>query len=86
MPIYVYRCDDCLGEWKESHAMSEEIEECNWCHSSNIKRVPSLFSNFLRENSWISSKNKKTGDLTKEFIESSKKDLKEQKRELDENR
>ena len=84
MPIYLYHCDECLGEWKETHSMTEEIEECKWCHSRNIKRVPSLFSNFIKENSW--TKNKKTGDLTKEFIENSKKDLKDQKRELDKNR
>ena len=77
MPIYVYQCGDCLGEWKENHLMSESIEECPWCSSKNIGRKPSDFSY---------GANKKTGDLTKEFIESSKEDLKNQRKELDNSR
>ena len=44
LPIYVYQCGDCLGEWKENHLMSETIEECTWCGSKNIGRKPSNFS------------------------------------------
>jgi|TARA_R110000824_G_scaffold36799_1_gene113886 hypothetical protein len=73
---------DCLGEWKENHLMSETAEACFWCHSENIHRKPSNFS----YGSIKQEKNKKVGDLTEEFIHSSKEDLKNQKKELDKNR
>ena len=82
MPIYVYQCADYLGEWKENHLMSETIEECPWCASRNIGRKPSEFSYGGNKQ----AKKKKTGDLTKEFIESSKEDLKNQRKELDNSR
>lgn len=82
MPIYVYQCGDCLGEWKENHLMSETIEECTWCGSKNIGRKPTNFSYDGNKQ----TKKKKTGDLTKEFIENSKEDLKNQKKELDSSR
>ena len=82
MPIYVYQCGDCLGEWKTSHLMSETIEECSWCGSENIGRKPSSFS----FNGNKQDKKKKVGDLTKEFIENSKEDLKNEKKELDSSR
>ena len=84
MPIYIYQCGDCLGEWKENHLMCETIEECPWCSSGNIGRKPSNFS--FNTNNSNTNKNKKTGDLTKEFIESSKEDLKNQIKELDTSR
>ena len=71
-----------MGEWKENHLMSETIEECTWCGSRNIARKPSNFSYSTDKK----EKNKKTGDLTNEFIQNSKEDLKNQKKELDSSR
>lgn len=82
MPIYVYQCGDCLGEWKENHLMSETIEECPWCGSENIGRKPSSFSYSGKKK----EQTKKVGDLTKEFIENSKQDLKNEKKVLDSSR
>ena len=82
MPIYVYQCGDCLGEWKENHLMSETIEECPWCSSKNIGRKPSNCS----YNSKKQEQTQKVGDLTREFIENSKDDLKNQKKEQDKDR
>lgn len=82
MPIYVYECGDCLGEWKTSHLMCETVEDCQWCESKNISRKPSDFS----YNGNKQEQKKKTGDLTKEFIENSKEDLKNHKKELDSSR
>ena len=82
MPIYVYQCGDCLGEWKENHLMSESIDDCPWCHSKNIGRKPSNFSHKTNKQ----QKKKKTGDLTNEFIQNSIEDLKNQKKELDSTR
>tara|TARA_Y100001937_G_C6911354_1_gene237624 strand:+ start:303 stop:551 length:249 start_codon:yes stop_codon:yes gene_type:complete len=82
MPIYVYECMDCLGEWKENHLMSETIEDCFWCMSKNVHRKPSSFS----YNNKKQEKQKRVGDLTEQFIENSKDDLKNQKKELDSSR
>ena len=82
LPIYVYECLDCLGEWKESHLMCEFPKGCFWCDSENIHRKPSNFS----FGSAKEEKKNKVGDLTKDFIENSMKDLKNQKKELDKNR
>ena len=62
--------------------MCETVEECTWCGSKNVARKPSDFS----YNTNKQQKKKKTGDLTKEFIESSKEDLKNQRKELDSSR
>ena len=82
MPIYIYECLDCLGEWKESHGMTEDIEECHWCHSGNFHRKPSQFTNLTK----VKQQKRKIGDLTNEFIENSKEVLKNHKEELDHKR
>jgi len=83
MPIYVYACDDCYGEWKESHGMTEEVDECQWCESGNIYRKPSLFCNLSKQKD---NKKQKVGSHVKEFISDSKRELKQQKEQLKEAR
>jgi putative FmdB family regulatory protein len=79
MPIYLYACEDCSEEWKESHGMSEEIEECGTCQSKNIYRKPSLFANLSKR---VDDKKQKVGSHVKEFIKNSEEQLKQQKKEL----
>jgi hypothetical protein len=62
--------------------MCETIEDCFWCDSKNVGRKPTEFSYTGNRQ----EQKKKTGDLTKEFIENSKEDLKNHKKELDNNR
>jgi hypothetical protein len=62
--------------------MCETVESCTWCDSKNVCRKPSNFS----FNTKSTERDKKVGDLTKEFIENSKDDLKNQKKELDKDR
>ena len=71
-----------MGEWKENHLMCESVESCTWCDSRNVARKPSNFS----FNAQVSNQNKKVGDLTREFIENSKDDLKNQRKELNKDR
>tara|TARA_R110002020_G_scaffold151975_1_gene329449 strand:+ start:36 stop:284 length:249 start_codon:yes stop_codon:yes gene_type:complete len=80
MPIYIYACSDCGGEWKESHSMHEEIEECSWCESANIYRKPSLFCNLSKQK----ERKQKVGSQVRESIEDSRKDLEQQKEGLKE--
>tara|TARA_R110002074_G_scaffold361001_2_gene533991 strand:+ start:13193 stop:13441 length:249 start_codon:yes stop_codon:yes gene_type:complete len=82
VPIYLYQCLSCLGEWKENHGMTEEVKDCFWCDSHNIHRKPTEFTNLSKK----AEQKQKVGDLTNEFIENSKEDLLKQKEELDKNR
>tara|TARA_R110000824_G_scaffold153926_23_gene325817 strand:+ start:7126 stop:7362 length:237 start_codon:yes stop_codon:yes gene_type:complete len=78
----MYECLECQTEWKVNHGMLEEEEQCAECKSTNIGRKISDFTLTFKKQ----VVKKKTGDLTKEFIENSKKDLKQHKRELDKSR
>jgi len=82
MPTYIYKCDACENEFKVRHAMAEVHENCIHCDSDNIIRVPSSFNSLSKPPERI----KKTGDVTKEFIESAREDLNTQKEELDRKR
>ena len=62
--------------------MGETIEECPWCSSRNVGRKPSEFSYKNKKQETT----KKVGNLTEEFIENSKEDLKNQRKELDSSR
>lgn len=62
--------------------MGETIEECPWCSSRNVGRKPSEFSYKKKKQ----EATKKVGNLTEEFIENSKEDLKNQRKELDSSR
>ena len=77
MPTYIYHCVVCEGRFKVRHGMKETCEECEWCGSANIVRVPSNFSTVqAHENK------EKVGDLVKNFIKDSQDDLKQQKDDL----
>jgi putative FmdB family regulatory protein len=78
MPIYIYECAVCNESFKSRHEMSETCETCVSCGSTDIARKPSSFMNLSKERTVIT----KVGDLTKEFIENSKADLKGQIKEL----
>jgi len=82
MPIYVYECYDCKEDFKVSHSMHEDWGKCDICESANIARKPTFFTNLSKS----ATEKQKVGDLTKEFINDSKEDLKRQKKELDTNR
>ena len=77
MPTYIYHCYECEGEFKTRHGMKESCDECNWCGSPNLVRVPSSFST-LR----TLEKKEKVGDRVKEFIEGSQQELDQQKDSL----
>tara|TARA_A100001515_G_scaffold21221_2_gene16048 strand:+ start:1384 stop:1629 length:246 start_codon:yes stop_codon:yes gene_type:complete len=77
MPTYIYHCLVCEGRFKVRHGMKETCEECEWCGSANIARVPSNFSTAQTR-----EKKEKVGDLVKEFIEDSRKELDQQREGL----
>mgnify|MGYP003389560727 FL=1 len=79
MPTYIYHCYECEGEFKTRHGMKESCDECEWCGSLNLVRVPSNFST-LRP--LESKKKEKVGDLVKDFIKDSQQELSQQKDNL----
>tara|TARA_Y100000590_G_scaffold470147_2_gene662314 strand:- start:697 stop:945 length:249 start_codon:yes stop_codon:yes gene_type:complete len=82
MPTYVYECSECEKQFKASHLMTENYESCDLCESTNIQRVPTMFTNLSKK----ITKKSKVGDETKDFIEQSKEELKQQKKDLDNER
>ena len=82
MPIYVYQCNECAIEWKTNHGMTESVENCTACESQDIFRVPSSFVNLSK----AIPTSTKIGEITNDFIKSSKEDLRRQRDEMDEKR
>ena len=82
MPIYLYKCPACSIQFTTKHGMSETCEECPTCSSTNVSRVPTTFTT----PSVSIERTKKTGEITKEFIENAREDLNTQKEELDRKR
>lgn len=82
MPRYAYRCVDCSHQFNAFHGFNDGAD-CPTCGSSLCERIPSVgfsVSGFAKE------QKVKTGEKVKEFIEETKEDLKQQKKELEEKR
>ena len=78
MPIYVYRCKKCDGEFEKKHGMFVELEECDICNSKNcIFRIPCLSDSIK-----IIQKPNKVGDVVKKFITDAGRELKKEKKDL----
>jgi len=82
MPIYVYECLDCETHFTASHGMKESQATCKSCEGTDIRRVPTSFTNLSKR----IEKVKKVGEVTKEFIEENREELNKQKQELDNKR
>ena len=81
MPRYTYKCDECEEVFETSHSMSIKLEDCELCGNvESLTRVPS--STFITTNTSSTKDNKKVGDLVKEHIEESKKELKSEQEKL----
>ena len=61
-------------EFEIFHLMNEEVFNCKQCESASIKRIPQLISKPIQ-------KTTKAGEAVKQFIEDTKKDIREQKTE-----
>jgi putative FmdB family regulatory protein len=81
MPRYTYRCDECEEVFEVNHSMSNRLEDCELCENTgSLTRVPS--STFITTNLRTTKDNKKVGDVVKEHIEESKKELKSEQQRL----
>ena len=79
MPTYTYECKDCNEIFDEFHLMSETLEKCRKCDSSEIKKIISKQSSVVIKGR--SSKGK-VGSVVNEYIKNATEDLKDQKKHL----
>ena len=84
MPRYAYRCVGCMSQFTAFHGFNDATK-CPQCGSSLCERIPSVgfsVSGFAQEH-----KNKtKTGEKVEKFIEDSKEELKQQRKDLEDKR
>ena len=78
MPIYCYKCENCLRTFEVKHGMFFEQDQCTLCNKKGfLSRIPALL-----EKSDTNRFIKKTGDVVKEFIHDAQKEVKEEKKRL----
>ena len=81
MPRYTYRCNECEEVFEINHSMSIKLKDCELCDSEDsLTRVPS--STFITTKVASNKDNKKVGDVVKDHIEETKKDLKVEQERL----
>lgn len=82
MPKYCYKCNECELEFETWHAMKDEIKVCELCGADEtIERIPAVVT--------VVNKNKhgkSVGETTRDFIESSRADLEQLKRDKEKQR
>ena len=81
-PLYEYFCTKCSVEYEKFHLMKEDMtgEQCDNC-PGKLSRKYSLINEKKIESNL---RTPKVGDTVKEFIKTSSKELKEEKKKLKE--
>ena len=78
MPRYNYMCESCKEEFVLIHSMNELKKNCHLCGvKESLKKIPSLTLKSVK-----TVKEKKVGDIVKEYITTVKKEVKEEKESL----
>ena len=81
MPKYNYRCKECDHAFETVHGMFMKLRNCDECSTDGtLFRVPSV--DYSTKNKASPESEKKTGEIVKEFISDTKKEVEEQKREI----
>ncbi len=82
MPRYQYRCNTCESVSTIFHLSDETIEECPTClRSDTWIKLLNTFSTSLKK-----TKSPKIGQVTEEFIEDAREELRQQHEDLEESR
>jgi putative FmdB family regulatory protein len=77
MPNYVYKCTACKQVVNIFHSFSEKSTDCELCGAENsLKRD---YSTPFTSNSASKHKKQRAGQVVDEFIEQTKKEVKEEK-------
>ena len=79
MPRYQYECTQCSETLTIFHLSDEVMEDCPTClKESALKKLLTTFTSSGKKQ----GVRKKVGEITEEFIETSRTELHEQKQEL----
>lgn len=75
MPKYTYKCNKCLQIYEKFHSIKLKLADCELCNTvRSLERIPcnTVTVRFKSSN----------GKLVKEYIEETKREVEEYKREL----
>ena len=76
MPRYTYTCIECDETFDVVHGIFDDQEQCKYCSSKRLKRVPQTLH--IRRNN--SSEGERVGEVTKRAIEENRELLKQEKK------
>ena len=79
MPRYTYRCDVCGKSFEVSHSISDKLTDCECGEEGSLKRIPSL-----PFRASVKSNKQKAGEMVKEFIEDTRKEIQKTKKRMSE--
>ena len=79
MPYYIYKCKECELTLEVKHAMAETIEDCPHCKVEKVLFKIPLMSKSFKEGP---NSTPRVGALVDEYITSTKKEVKEEKKRL----
>ena len=80
MPIYIYRCDMCDGEFEIRHGMFHKQHHCILCHRTEcLVKVPSFRIGGKQTDNKTSTQ---PGKLVDEYIKDVKEEVKKEKKRL----
>ena len=82
MPRYAYRCDKCDTDITIQHLSDEVVNDCPKCEAqgSLTKQLTTFRTNKKQ------LRKQKVGDTTEKFIQTSRDELRQQKKELEDQR
>ena len=79
MPRYSYKCLHCEAIFQIIHGMNEVVEQCDVCGCTNINKIKRVYDKINVKVK--QSKKTSAGERVKEFIETSREVLEQQKEE-----
>jgi len=77
VPVYVYKCKDCLETFEVKHSMFDGQNACILCGGENIYKVPAILD--IKTSNFNSSK---TGQVVDDYIKRTKQEMKSEKQKL----
>ena len=81
VPRYQYACSACDKDVTTSHLSSETAEVCPLCESDNT--LTKKLTRFATNTPKRTQPRQKTGEITEQFIKDARKELQQQKKDLE---
>jgi len=80
MPRYTYKCDECEKVFETVHSMNNKVEVCPCEMSGSVTKIMS--PTFIARMNRVGVGKNKVGDVVKDHIEESKRELKSEQDRL----